>query len=148
MGRSGIINFQGRTIGGISGIYSKFKYSSPRTFEDYYYRDKDVDLLYTLENAQIDLFVSHDWPQNIVFYGNMEELLNVKPFLRHEVSIGEFGSPPLYKLLHILKPKYWFAAHMHVFYKATYGPTQFVALNKNSRHGGWLHVKQLIHFFR
>lgn len=150
IGRSGIINFRGLKIGGISGIYSKFKFHTLRMGkEDHYYRLEDVEKLLRLHHQfrPVDVFISHDWPQNIIFYGSMQDILKVKPFLRHEVSMGDFGSPPLYKLLHNLKPRHWFSAHMHVYFRAIYGPTQFVALNKNSRHGGWMHVRLLTNLF-
>ena len=70
----------------------------------------------------------------------MEYLQSVKPFLRGEISDGKFGSLPLFNLLNIKRPAFWFSAHMHLKYRALYGSTRFSALNKNSKHGGWIEV--------
>lgn len=43
----------------------------------------------------------------------------MKPFFRDEVQRNALGSPPNRELLDALQPKYWFAAHLHVKFKAT-----------------------------
>ena len=72
---------------------------------------------------------------DMALYGNMDELLKYKPFLKREINDGEFGSPPLTRLLTILKPSYWFSAHMHIKYAALFPHkdnyyTHFLALDK------------------
>lgn len=136
IGRSGFVNFKGKIIGGISGTYSKYKFASLPSNCDHYYRNSDFNKIQ--QNLKdVDIFISHDWPQNIAHYGKLDDLLKVKSFLRREIFSGEFGSPPLFRLLHEMKPKYWFSAHMHIFYEAYYGPTRFIALNKKTFHEGW-----------
>ena len=62
--------------------------------------------------------MSHDWPRGIYNYGPVNDLLRRKKFLREEVQSNTLGSPPAEELLHKLKPKHWFSAHLHVKYAA------------------------------
>ena len=71
-----------------------------------------------LNNKGVDVFLSHDWPRGIARYGDMRTLLRKKQFLRREIETNTLGSPPGEELLHLLRPTYWFAAHMHVKFSA------------------------------
>ena len=66
----------------------------------------------------VDIMLSHDWPRGIYHFGNTNALLNKKPFFREEVSRNTLGCPPLEELLYEMKPKHWFAAHLHVKFAA------------------------------
>lgn len=66
----------------------------------------------------IDIFMSHDWPRGIYYYGSTGELLRKKKFLRHEVESNTLGSPAAEELLAHLQPSYWFSAHLHVKFAA------------------------------
>lgn len=66
----------------------------------------------------IDIFMSHDWPRGIYFYGSTKELLRKKKFLRQEVESNTLGSPAAEELLAHLQPSYWFSAHLHVKFAA------------------------------
>lgn len=70
-------------------------------------------------SGMLDVFMSHDWPLNIHQCGNVNYLLNKKPFFRDEVNSGRLGNPLLQPLVHHLRPKHWFAAHLHVGFRAT-----------------------------
>ena len=50
----------------------------------------------------------------------MGDLLRRKPFFKDDVKKGALGSPPLFELLKTLKPDWWFSAHLHVKFEATY----------------------------
>ena len=66
------------------------------------------------------IFLSHDWPASIEHHGNIGDLLRRKPFFKDDVRNGALGSPPLFELLKTLKPVWWFSAHLHVKFEATY----------------------------
>ncbi len=62
--------------------------------------------------------MTHDWPRGIYHYGNTNQLLRQKKFLRQEVESGTLGSPAAAELLDHLQPTYWFSAHLHVKFAA------------------------------
>ena len=47
-------------------------------------------------------------------------IVRVMPILlnREDIASGKLGSPPLMQMLRMLKPKRWFAAHLHVRFDA------------------------------
>ena len=67
-----------------------------------------------------------------------------------QIADNSLGSPPAEELLQILRPRYWFSAHLHVKYAALYahpGPanghaseTAFLALDKCLPGRGFLQV--------
>ncbi|KAL7578401.1 hypothetical protein ACA910_012798 [Epithemia clementina (nom. ined.)] len=137
LGAAGVVNFCGLRIGGIGGIYNQPHYRLGRyeippydrsTLRSVYHvRHLDVYRLLSLsenkskqqQRSRLDIFVSHDWPQGIEQHGNTEELLQRKPYFRSEIQQNNLGSPPNHELLMALKPKWWFAAHLHVKFKAS-----------------------------
>ena len=64
--------------------------------------------------------MSHDWPQGIEHHGDLQGLLRRKPFFQEDINKGKLGSPPLTELLKKLRPKRWFAAHLHVKFEAKF----------------------------
>ncbi|TFK61886.1 DBR1-domain-containing protein [Pluteus cervinus] len=123
LGNSGCVQVNGVRIGAASGIYKSHHYnlghwetlpydrSSMRSI--YHQRDYDFQKLSMLPKPSI--FLSHDWPMNIPFYGDVEDLLQRKS--RHQIE--QIGSPPSMELLRALKPDWWFSAHMHTKFAAT-----------------------------
>ncbi|KNC53998.1 lariat debranching enzyme [Thecamonas trahens ATCC 50062] len=155
LGAAGAVSFNGIRIAGISGIYKSHDYhkghfeippyNSSSLRSAYHTRSIEVFQLKALRHADIDVFVSHDWPTGIALKGDLDELLRIKSFLRKEIADGSFGSPPLADLLDTLEPKYWFAAHMHVKYPAIHthasgAKTKFLALDKIRPGGDFLQV--------
>ena len=128
LGAAGVIQFAGLRIGGISGIYKSHDYqmghyemppydnSSLRSV--YHVRNVDVYRMKSL-STPLDVMLSHDWPLGIEQHGNLQELLRMKPYFRQEVENNDLGSPPNREILDTIKPKHWFAAHLHVKFKAT-----------------------------
>lgn len=79
--------------------------------------------------------LSHDWPHSIWDFGNKEQLLRFKPYFREDIESGKLGSGPCWDLLTTLRPRNWYAAHMHCRFDAMvpHGDeefTRFVALDK------------------
>jgi hypothetical protein len=70
-------------------------------------------------NDRLDIMISHDWPLGIAHHGDTEGLLRRKPYFRAEVQDNTLGSPPNREILDMVQPKWWFAAHLHVKFKAT-----------------------------
>jgi len=126
LGASGVVNFRGVTIAGLSGIYKRYHYHQghherlPYTEDTkrsiYHIREFDVHKLSLIPSPTI--FMSHDWPTGIHRYGDAAGLLARKPHFREDIERGELGSPPAEMLLKKLRPKYWFSAHLHVKFAA------------------------------
>jgi lariat debranching enzyme len=55
-------------------------------------REYDVKKLLQLE-GEIDVFVSHDWPEGVTQYGDVQQLLRHKRYFEQEVSRFQWYSP-------------------------------------------------------
>lgn len=145
LGYAGVVNFAGLRIGGQTGIfkfsdYGKAHYEKPPFNENtkrsfYHVRSTDTAKLKLLSGNLLDIFLSHDWPKNIYNFGNKEQLMRFKPFLREEIESCTLGSNSAEDLLHVLKPKNWYSAHMHARFTALVPhkdgtSTKFLALDK------------------
>ncbi|KAJ2919126.1 hypothetical protein MD484_g1285, partial [Candolleomyces efflorescens] len=128
LGHAGSVLVNGLRIAGVSGIFKghdfrkghneKLPYDQSSMRSIYHVREYDVRRLSLLSSPHI--FLSHDWPQSIEQHGNLQDLLRRKRFLEPDVRANKLGSPPLMGLLQNLKPQWWFAAHLHARYEATY----------------------------
>lgn len=76
-----------------------------------------------LQLSSPNIFLSHDWPNSIERYGDVQDLLRRKRFFEPDIRAGKLGSPPLMGLLQNLKPQWWFSAHMHARFEATFNHT-------------------------
>ncbi|XP_044073275.1 lariat debranching enzyme [Siniperca chuatsi] len=127
LGYAGVIRYKGIRIGGLSGIFKSRDYRrghhefppyNPDTLRSVYHiRNIEVFKLKQIQ-MPIDIFMSHDWPRGIYYYGRTGELLRKKKFLRQEVESNTLGSPAAEELLAHLQPSYWFSAHLHVKFAA------------------------------
>jgi len=142
LGASGVVNYRGIRISGISGIYKHNDYrrgrhefppydnSSLRSV--YHVRNVEVARLKLLgknnmpkkegrENiATVDIMLSHDWPRGIEQHGDTAALIRKKKFFQQEIRDNNLGSPSNEELLLALKPTLWFAAHLHVKFWASF----------------------------
>lgn len=144
LGYAGVINVNGVRIGGISGIFRDYNFEKGH-FEFPPYDQGTVRSVYAIRSLEVfrlsqlttpmDIMLSHDWPDQIWEYGNKEQLLRFKPYFREDMENGKMGSGPCWDLLTTLRPRYWYAAHMHCRFDATVPhdnneQTKFVALDK------------------
>lgn len=142
LGACGVVRFKGLRIAGISGIYKnhdyrKGRYESPPYDRSslrsvYHVRNFEIAKLKVLEtiltknsgtggtSAVVDIMLSHDWPRGIEQHGDTAELIRRKKFFQQEINDNTLGSPCNEDLLVSLRPKLWFAAHLHVKFEAEY----------------------------
>ncbi|CCE61925.1 hypothetical protein TPHA_0B02520 [Tetrapisispora phaffii CBS 4417] len=144
MGYSNMIWFKGLRIGGLSGIYKHWDLNKNRPgykfLEEgnnweknvrslYHVRKTDLLPLYMTactrneynEKNGVNIMMSHDWPNGIVYHGNYKELLKVKPFFKRDVLYNQsLGSELNWELLNLFKPEWWVSAHLHVRYTAEF----------------------------
>ncbi|KAL7752330.1 lariat debranching enzyme [Sorochytrium milnesiophthora] len=122
LGFGGVVQYKGIRIGGISGIFKSHDYhlghfeTAPydqKTMRSIYHVRKFETMQMSLISEPVDVFVSHDWPRNIGLYGNVEDLYRRKTEMYEEIMRGEAGSHVNEHLLHHIKPRFWFSAHMH-----------------------------------
>ena len=132
LGFAGVVNYKGLRIGGISGIfnhrhyhlghYERTPYTNQDLYSVYHLRELEIyrmaHLQTRVEQTPLDIFISHDWPGGIWNYGDSRRLVMRKPYLEEDMRTNKLGSPPLMALLKLLKPTYWFAAHLHVKFSA------------------------------
>ncbi|CAG8583452.1 13904_t:CDS:2, partial [Cetraspora pellucida] len=127
LGCSGVVNFGGLRIGGLSGIYKQRDYGLGH-FETVPYTDDTIRSIYHVRRYEmfklnmikqpIDIFLSHDWPENITRFGDEQRLKRIKQGLAPDIERIRLGNPYSELLLYKLKPRYWFAAHLHVKFAA------------------------------
>lgn len=147
MGYSGVINFGGVRIGGLSGIWSGPDYQKGHCERPpyrggsgksaYHVREYEVFKLSQIQEP-MDVFMSHDWPRGIYHFGDKQRLIQKKPFFEAEIARDELGSVAAQHVLMHLKPRYWFSAHLHVKFAALLQhpvsgepqSTRFLALDK------------------
>ena len=105
----------------------------------------------------IDIIISHDWPQGIYNFGDVDQLVRKKQHFKEQVEpgarqpLGRYSiflrshklwflfSPANAEILYHCRPDYWFSAHLHVKWVALVDHDKLVAdedeqeesLNKN-----------------
>ena len=165
MGYANVVQFGGVRIAGLSGIYNPQDYYkghhemppyNMNTLKSaYHVRQVDVFRLSQLTRDHVDIVLTHDWPLGVYNHGNSEQLMRFKPFLANEIRANTLGSPENERLLKLLKPTYWFSAHLHAKFACVYRhqasasatatasapkETKFLALDKCLPHRRFLQV--------
>ncbi|KRX00252.1 hypothetical protein PPERSA_10751 [Pseudocohnilembus persalinus] len=130
---------------GFSGIYNfhdfnktsleKLPLDNNQKISAYHVKQVDTFKLSLLQKEKIDIFLSHDWPNQITQFGNQNQLFKIKPFFKNEAMQGTLGNPAHQYLLNTLKPDYWFSGHLHCKFAALVrhqdgNKTKFLALDK------------------
>lgn len=127
LGYAGVIQVAGIRIAGLSGIFKgrdfkmghfeKAPFSSSSMRSVYHIRNLEVFRLKQI-SGKLDIALSHDWPRGVCHHGNMKQLLRFKPFFEEDIKNNILGSQPAEELLNLLKPTYWFSAHLHCKFSA------------------------------
>ena len=149
LGAAGVVQYRGIRIAGVSGIYKQWDYRKGRhefppydnsTLRSVYHvRNVEVARLKCLSNNRkddepiTDIMISHDWPRGVEQHGNLGALLRKKKHFKDEVNSNTLGSPSNEELLNILKPKWWFAAHLHVKFLANYAHQTVPSTNEETK---------------
>ncbi|KAG9036934.1 hypothetical protein FRB95_007497 [Tulasnella sp. JGI-2019a] len=128
LGCAGVVQFNGIRIAGASGIFKMHDYRTghyetlpyDRSSMRSVYHIRQYDVIKLLQLRSPDVFLSHDWPQSIEQYGDLKGLLKRKEHFTKDTETGSLGSPPLMEILKKIRPRWWFAAHLHVRFKAEF----------------------------
>ncbi|PGG96530.1 hypothetical protein AJ79_09548 [Helicocarpus griseus UAMH5409] len=128
LGAANVIRCGPLRIAGVSGIYKAYDYRKPH-FERLPYNREDISSIYHVREidvrkllqirTQVDLGLSHDWPQGIEWHGNFNSLFKNKPAFEDDANMGRLGSVAARTVLDRLRPPYWFSAHLHCKYAAS-----------------------------
>lgn len=132
LGGSGCVRLNGIRIAGASGIfkdhdynlghYERIPFDNSSLRSVYHVRAHDV-LKLSLLSPGPEVFISHDWPEGIYRHGDTAALLRTKPFFKPDIEKGELGNPHMMDVLKLLRPLWWFSAHLHVRFAAEYDHT-------------------------
>lgn len=132
LGEFGCVLYMGLRITGQSGIWNDYSFMQSDTREwKLPYDQSTLRSVYHIKSSTflksylmksddevLDIALSHDWPKDIVYSGNLQQLLRYKPFFKQDIESGKLGNPLAKILLHRLRARYWFAAHLHVRFSA------------------------------
>ncbi|TRY68852.1 hypothetical protein TCAL_03215 [Tigriopus californicus] len=155
LGYAGVLNVGGVRIGGLSGIFKPDNYLRGH-FERPPYNMSTLRSAYHIRNLEVfrmkqlapdppQIVMSHDWPEGVDKFGNLEGLLDLKPHFRDQSDEHRLGSPPTREVLDIVQPEYWFSAHLHCKYAAVIEHdggrnTKFLSLDKCSSGSPFLQI--------
>jgi hypothetical protein len=127
MGAANILRLGPLRIAGLSGIWKGYDYRKPHferlpynSGEDhsiFHVRELDVRKLLSVR-SQVDIGLSHDWPNGVEWHGQHRWLFNKKNRFEADAISGKLGSVAAAQCLDRLRPAYWFSAHLHIKYPA------------------------------
>ena len=157
LGRSGVINVKGIRIGGLSCIYNKYDYFRGNFEKNeqeikgdkktiFHLREFEIAKMSHIKN-KIDIFMTHDWPTNLVNEDDKEKVFKLKPYFKNDINEGILGSFPGEFLLKYLNPRYYICGHMHFYYNNKINDTQIFAFDKclkKRNYFGLIEVKKSI----
>jgi lariat debranching enzyme len=127
MGAANVLRVGPLRIAGLSGIWKGYDYRKPHferlpynrddTSSIYHVRELDVRKLLAMR-TQVDVGLSHDWPQGVEWLGDHQELFKRKDLFEADANDGKLGSIAARQCLGRLRPPHWFSAHLHIKYPA------------------------------
>ncbi|KIW99930.1 uncharacterized protein Z518_10858 [Rhinocladiella mackenziei CBS 650.93] len=127
LGAANVIQFGPLRIAGLTGIWKGYDYRKPHferlpynreeTGSIYHVRELDVRKLLSL-STQVDIGLSHDWPNGIEMHGDYGWLFRNKRGFENDSRTGKLGSVAARQCLDRLRPLYWFSAHLHTKFSA------------------------------
>ncbi|MCJ1339435.1 hypothetical protein MMC09_004724 [Bachmanniomyces sp. S44760] len=127
LGAANVVRLGPLRIAGLSGIWKGFDYRKPH-FERLPYNQDDVKSIYHVREidvrkmlqirTQVDIGISHDWPQGIEWKGDFKALFRKKDLFEADARSGRLGSVAAKNLMDYLRPPYWFSAHLHCKFPA------------------------------
>ncbi|KAL9583859.1 MAG: hypothetical protein Q9212_002457 [Teloschistes hypoglaucus] len=127
LGAANVIKYGPLRIAGLSGIWKgyhyrrchdeRLPYGSDEVKSIYHVRELDTRKLLQLR-TQVDIGISHDWPSGIEWKGDWKQLFRFKPHFEADAKSGRLGSVAAKYVMDRLRPKWWFAAHLHCKYSA------------------------------
>ena len=127
LGAANVVNFGGLRIAGLSGIWKGRDYNKPHRERlpygydaiksIYHVREWDVRKLLQIK-TQVDVGISHDWPNGVEWMGDWKRLFKKKDLFEADARNGTLGSQAARFVLDRLRPPWWFSAHMHCKFAA------------------------------
>jgi lariat debranching enzyme len=127
MGAANVMKIGNLRISAMSGIwkgydyrknhYERLPYNDETMRSIFHVRELDVRKLLAVR-SQVDVGLSHDWPNKIEWDGNYNWLFSKKQFFRADAENGRLGNNAAREVLDRLRPRHWFSAHLHVRYTA------------------------------
>lgn len=127
MGAANVLRFGPLRIAGMSGIWKGYNYRKPH-YERLPYNSSDIKSIYHIREldvrkllqirTQIDIGISHDWPNGVEWKGDWKHLFRFKPYFEQDAKDGHLGSIAAQQVMDWLRPKWWFSAHLHCKYAA------------------------------
>lgn len=127
MGAANILRLGPLRIAGLSGIWKGYDFRKPH-FERVPYNESDLVTIFHVREldvrkmlsvrTQVDIGMSHDWPQGVEWKGDYRWLFRKKHGFEADAAEGKLGSVAAKQCLERLRPAYWFSAHLHVKYAA------------------------------
>jgi lariat debranching enzyme len=127
MGAANIIRLGPLRIAGLSGIWKGYDYRKPHFERVPYNEGEKVSIFHVREldvrkllsvRTQVDIGLSHDWPQGIEWKGDYRSLFRKKDRFEADANEGRLGSVAARQCLDRLRPSHWFSAHLHIKYAA------------------------------
>ncbi|KAJ4296581.1 lariat debranching enzyme [Kalmusia sp. IMI 367209] len=127
MGAANVVRLGSLRIAGLSGIWKGYNYRKPH-YERLPYNNDDVKSIYHVREldtrkllqlrSQVDIGLSHDWPNGMEWKGDHRQLFRFKPYFEQDAKNGSLGSVAATTVLERLRPTHWFSAHMHARFTA------------------------------